>query len=421
MVNLDSDEWNLKAVAQQAQRSAVLLGQLKAGAKNQAIRAMAKALRSDQSEVLEANTIDLETGRQDGLSDALLDRLKLTPQRIEAMAVALEQIAALKDPIGEVAAGWKHPDGMEIRRVRVPLGVIGIIYEARPNVTCDAVGLCLKSGNGVLLKGGREAENSNQALTRILQEAAYSNGIPQGCIQQLPGTDRAIVDALIRLDQLALLIPRGGSGLIDYVVRNATVPVLETGVGNCHIYIERSADVEMARRIVLNAKVQRPSVCNAAEKLLIHRDAVLTHLELVLASLRDQGVEIRGCPRTIAFDPQVKPALEEDWGKEYLDKIIAVKIVDSTREAINWINHYGSRHSEAIVTDSYHEAMKFTDGVDAAAVYVNASTRFTDGAEFGFGAEIGISTQKLHARGPVGLSELTTIKYIVTGSGQIRS
>ncbi|MBC8120453.1 MAG: glutamate-5-semialdehyde dehydrogenase [Gemmatimonadaceae bacterium] len=421
MVDLDSDEWNLKAVAQQAQRSAVLLGQLKAGVKNQALRAMAKALRSDQSEVLEANTIDLETGRQDGLSDALLDRLKLTPQRIEAMAVALEQIAALKDPIGEVAAGWKHPDGMEIRRVRVPLGVIGIIYEARPNVTCDAIGLCLKSGNGVLLKGGREAENSNQAITRILQEAAYSSGIPQGCIQQLPGTDRAIVDALIRLDQLALLIPRGGSGLIDYVVRNATVPVLETGVGNCHIYIERSADVEMARRIVLNAKVQRPSVCNAAEKLLIHRDAVLTHLELVLTSLRDQGVEIRGCPRTIAFDPRVKPALEEDWGKEYLDKIIAVKIVDSTREAIDWINHYGSRHSEAIVTDNYHEAVQFTDGVDAAAVYVNASTRFTDGGEFGFGAEIGISTQKLHARGPVGLSELTTIKYIVTGSGQTRS
>lgn len=382
---------------------------------------MAKALRTSQSEILEANTADLELGRQMGLSESLLDRLKLTPQRLEGMAQSLEQIAALKDPVGEIVSGWQHPDGMEIKRVRVPLGVIGIIYEARPNVTCDAVGLCLKSGNSVLLKGGKEAEHSNQAISLVLQQAAYENGIPEHSIEQLPG-DRAVVDVLIRLHPyLALVIPRGGQSLIDFVVKSATVPVLETGIGNCHIYLAASAPLEMARRIVLNAKVQRPSVCNAAEKLLVHRDVVVTHLEPILADLAESGVEVRGCPRTVTFDPQLKPATDDDWGKEYLDKIIAVRVVDSTREAIDWINRYGSRHSEAIVTANYEEAHRFVQAIDAAAVYINASTRFTDGGEFGFGAEIGISTQKLHARGPVGLSELTTSKYIVSGTGQIRS
>ncbi len=410
----------LKAIAHPAQRAALLLAQVKTSVKNQALRAMARVLRTGQGQILEANTMDLEFGRQQNLSEALLDRLKLTPQRVEGMAQSLEQIAALKDPVGEIVSGWHHPLGMEVQRVRVPLGLIGIIYEARPNVTCDAIGLCLKSGNGVLLKGGKEADRSNGAISTLLKNAAYENGIPEGCIQQLPA-ERAVVEALIRLHPyLALVIPRGGHELIDYVARNATVPVLETGVGNCHVYIERTADLEMAIRIVINAKVQRPSVCNSIEKVLLHRDLVATHLEPLLRELRTEGVEIRGCPRTVAFDPQVKSATEEDWGKEYLDKIIAVKVIDSTREAIDWINHYGSRHSEAIITASYDESQKFVAAIDAAAVYVNASTRFTDGGEFGFGAEIGISTQKLHARGPVGLSELTTSKYIVRGSGQIR-
>jgi len=410
----------IEAVAQQAQRAARHLASIKTAVKNAALHTMARALRSGQSLILEANTLDLEQARQEGLSETMLDRLKLTPQRIESIAASLVQIAGLKDPVGDVVRGWRHPQGMEISQVRVPLGLIGVVYEARPNVTADAVGLCLKSGNGVLLKGGREADRSNRAITALLQEAAYASGIPEGCIQQLP-SDRATVEALIRLDRyLALVIPRGGAGLIDYVTRNATVPVLETGVGNCHIYVAASADREMAVRIVLNAKVQRPSVCNAAEKLLVHRDAVFTHLQSLIDELIEAGVEVRGCQRTVAFDRRVAPASEDDWGREYLDRIIAIKIVDSTSEAVDWINHYGTLHSEAIITGNLSEAQTFVQSVDAAAVYVNASTRFTDGSEFGFGAEIGISTQRLHARGPVGLPELTTTKFIVMGNGQIR-
>jgi glutamate-5-semialdehyde dehydrogenase len=407
-------------VAQQAQQAARQLAGVKTAVKNGALLAMARALRSSQSQILEANTLDLETARTAGVPEALLDRLKLTPQRLEGISVSLGQIASLKDPVGEVIRGWRHPQGMEVRQVRVPLGVIGMIYEARPNVTPDAIGLCLKSGNAVLLKGGREAEHSNRVITQILQEAAYASGIPEGSFHQLP-SDRSVVDGLIRLERyLALIIPRGGAALIDYVVRNATVPVLETGVGNCHIYVAASADPEMARRIVLNAKIQRPSVCNAAEKLLLHRDVALSHLLPILNALHEAGVAVRGCPRTVAFDARVTPATEEDWGREYHDLVIAVKIVDSTGEAIEWINHYGTQHSEAIVTAQLEEAQRFTQLVDAAAVYVNASTRFTDGGEFGFGAEIGISTQRLHARGPVGLSELTTGKYVVVGTGQVR-
>jgi glutamate-5-semialdehyde dehydrogenase len=410
----------IEAVAQQAQRASRHLASIKTAVKNAALHTMARALRSGQSLILEANTLDLEQARQEGLSETMLDRLKLTPQRIESIAASLVQIAGLKDPVGDVVRGWHHPQGMEISQVRVPLGLIGVVYEARPNVTADAVGLCLKSGNGVLLKGGREADRSNRAITTLLQEAAYASGIPEGCIQQLP-SDRATVEALIRLDRyLALVIPRGGAGLIDYVTRNATVPVLETGIGNCHIYVAASADREMAIRIVLNAKVQRPSVCNAAEKLLVHRDAVFTHLQSLIDELIEAGVEVRGCPRTVAFDRRVAPTSEDDWGREYLDRIIAIKIVDSTSEAVDWINHYGTLHSEAIITGNLSEAQTFVQSVDAAAVYVNASTRFTDGSEFGFGAEIGISTQRLHARGPVGLPELTTTKFIVMGNGQIR-
>ncbi len=414
------DTFKLEEIAADALRAARRLATMKSAAKQGALLAMAKALRTRQSLILEANTLDLENARQNDLSESLLDRLKLTPQRIEGMAVSLEQIAELRDPIGEVVRGWQHPQGMEIRQIRVPLGLIGIIYEARPNVTADAIGLCIKSGNGVLLKGGKEADLSNRAISEILSRAAYDSGIPEGCIQQLPA-ERAIVDAMIRLDRyLALVIPRGGSALIDFVVKNASVPVLETGVGNCHLYVSSSANLEMSQRILINAKVQRPSVCNSVEKLLIHRDAVPTHLRSLLDALIDAGVEVRGCPRTRIFDPSVIGAVEADWSTEYSDKIIAVKIVDSTHEAIDWINHYGSQHSEAILTASLEEAQAFTQQVEAAAVYVNASTRFTDGGEFGFGAEIGISTQRLHARGPVGLPELTSTKYVIIGTGQSR-
>jgi glutamate-5-semialdehyde dehydrogenase len=410
----------LEEIAADALRAARRLATVKSAAKQGALWAMAKALRARQSLILEANTLDLENARQNDLSESLLDRLKLTPQRIEGMAVSLEQIAELRDPIGEVVRGWQHPQGMEIRQIRVPLGLIGIIYESRPNVTADAIGLCIKSGNGVLLKGGKEADLSNRAISDILSRAAYDCGIPEGCIYQLPG-ERAIVESMIRLDRyLALIIPRGGSALIDFVVRNASVPVLETGVGNCHLYVSSSANLEMSQRILINAKVQRPSVCNAVEKLLIHRDAVPTHLRSLLDALNEAGVEVRGCPRTRIFDPAVIGATETDWSTEYSDKIIAVKIVDSTHEAIDWINHYGTQHSEAILTASLEEAQIFTQLVEAAAVYVNASTRFTDGGEFGFGAEIGISTQRLHARGPVGLPELTSTKYIIIGTGQSR-
>ncbi|WP_218081878.1 glutamate-5-semialdehyde dehydrogenase [Anthocerotibacter panamensis] len=387
--------------------------------KNQALKAMAAVLRERKQELLQANTLDLETGREMGLGEGLLDRLKLNPNRIEAMAVGLEEIARLPDPIGQISRGWRHPNGMEIRQVRVPLGLIGVIYEARPNVTADAIGLCLKSGNGVLLKGGKEAEHSNQAISALLQEAAYAEGIPSGSIQQIPGTDRTIVEQLIKLPYLSLIIPRGGAGLIHYVTQYATVPVLETGVGNCHIYIDQGADPAMAQAIVLNAKVQRPSVCNSAEKVLIHRNA-MDQLPTLIQALQQAGVKVRGCERTQALVPEVSLATAEDWPTEYLDLIIAIKVVDSSTEAIEWINHYGTRHSECIITQSYSEAQQFQQQVDAAAVYVNASTRFTDGFEFGFGAEIGISTQKLHARGPIGLPELTTTKYVVEGNGQIR-
>ncbi len=388
--------------------------------KNQALQAMAQALREGKQEILKANTLDLESGRELGLTESLLDRLKLNPQRIEGMAVGLEELVRLPDPVGVVTRGWQHPQGMDIRQVRVPLGLIGVIYEARPNVTADAIGLCLKSGNGVMLKGGKEAENSNQILSKLLREAAYSEGIPPGCIQQLPG-ERSLVEPLIRLKYLALLIPRGGAGLISYVTKNATVPVLETGVGNCHIYVDKTANLAMAEAILLNAKVQRPSVCNAAEKLLIHQDCVETHLKPLVQALQKFGVTVLGCESTRQYLPGLGVATAEDWYKEYSDLMLAVKIVDSTQAAIDWINRYGSQHSEAIITESYRDAQLFCSRVDAAAVYVNASTRFTDGFEFGFGAEIGIATQRLHARGPVGLPELTTTKYIIQGDGQIRS
>lgn len=390
--------------------------------KNAALLSMAKALREKQELIIEANKEDLTAGEQKGLSKTLLDRLMLNPKRIEEMAQGLEAIAALPDPVGEVVSMWTRPNGLQIGKMRVPLGVVGIIYESRPNVTVDAAGLCLKTGNAVILRGGSEAFRSNKTIAGILSAAIEKAGLPGEAVQLVETTDREAVDVMLKMNQyLDVLIPRGGAGLIQNVVQNATVPVIETGVGNCHIYVDQDADVEMAKNIVINAKTQRPGVCNAMETLLVHRDIAAEFLPAVAKELIQRGVELRGCPRTKALVPEVLEATEEDWQTEYLDLILAIKIVDSMEEAMEHIAQYGTKHSEAIVTRDYARARKFLQQVDAAAVYVNASTRFTDGYQFGFGAEIGISTQKLHARGPMGLAELTTFKYIIYGDGQIRS
>lgn len=390
-------------------------------AKDHALEAMAQALEKKYESILEANEIDMEAAKAKGFSRALLDRLLLTQDRIVEMANGLRALLGLDDPIGETIHMWTRPNGLEIGKVRVPLGVVGMIYEARPNVTVDAAGLCLKTGNAVLLRGGSEAINSNIALARIIAAAAEGAGMPAGCIQLIESTDREAVNLMMTLNQyLDVLIPRGGAGLIQAVVQNATVPVIETGVGNCHIYVDEDADIAMATAIVVNAKTQRPAVCNAAETLLVHKHIAERALVPIAEKLQAAGVELRGCPQALALVPGMKPAAEEDWATEYLDLIMAVKVVDSFEEAVDHINRYGTKHSEAIVTSSYQRARRFQKEVDAACVYVNASTRFTDGYQFGFGAEIGISTQKLHARGPMGLEALTSIKYVINGEGQIR-
>lgn len=351
----------------------------------------------------------------------LIDRLTLTDERIHAMAEGLRQVAALPDPVGEMVEQTRRPNGLRIGKVRVPIGVIGIIYEARPNVTADAAALCIKAGNAVILRGGKEAAYSNRAIMQVMQKAAYAAGLPEGCMHLVEDTTRESATALMRLNQYVdVIIPRGGAGLIRAVVENATVPAIETGTGNCHVYVDASADLEMAKQIVINAKTQRPSVCNAEEKLLVHQSVAETFLPGMIQALTEKGVEIIGDETVCAVYPKAIPATEEDWAEEYLDLKIGIKVVASIEDAIAHINRYNSRHSEAIVTESYTNAQRFLDEVDAAAVYVNASTRFTDGFEFGFGAEIGISTQKIHARGPMGLRELTTSKYVIYGDGQIR-
>jgi len=411
-------EMKLRKARQAAPKMARASTQLK----NDALRAMASALIERRGYILEANQQDLRLARERKMSKALLDRLLLNEGRIEAMAEGLREVAELPDPVGEVIHGWKRPNGLEIRKVRVPIGVIGIIYEARPNVTVDAAALCIKAGNVVLLRGGSEAIESNKALTHVIATAATQAGLPEGAIQLVENTDRAAAVAMMKASGLLdLLIPRGGAGLIQTVVQNATVPVIETGVGNCHLYVDASADLKMAAELTMNAKTQRPSVCNAIETLLVHEAVAAEFLPEIAHRLREAGVEIRGCERTRQWVPDAVPATEEDWYTEYLDLILAVRVVGSLEEAIAHINHYGSRHSEAIVTRDLESARRFAEEVDAAALYVNASTRFTDGFEFGFGAEIGISTQKLHARGPMGLEELTTYKYVVWGDGQIRT
>ncbi|OIQ61534.1 gamma-glutamyl phosphate reductase [Moorella thermoacetica] len=404
-----------------AREAARILAGLETSKKNEALLAMARALEEEQETILAANARDMAAGKEKGLSRALLDRLLLNEKRIRDMAAGLRELAALPDPIGEVTSMWTRPNGLQIGRVRVPLGVIGIIYEARPNVTVDAAGLCLKTGNAAILRGGSEAFHSNQALTRVISRAATAAGAPEGAIQLIETTDREAVNLLLRAnDYLDVLIPRGGAGLIRTVVENATVPVIETGVGNCHVYVDAEADLDMAQRIVINAKTQRPGVCNAMETLLVHEKVAAAFLPSLAAALKEKGVTIRGCERTRAIIPWAEVATETDWATEYLDLILAVRVVDSLDSALEHIHRYGTKHSEAIVTTNYQTAREFLARVDAAAVYVNASTRFTDGYEFGFGAEIGISTQKLHARGPMGPEQLTTFKYIIFGSGQIR-
>ncbi len=390
--------------------------------KDDALLAIAKALREHSDEIIKANEIDIENGKNAGLTESLLDRLRLTPERINGMAEGVEQVAALADPIGNVLEGRTLKNGLAIEKVRVPMGVIGIIFEARPNVTSDAAALCLKAGSAVILRGGKEAINSNLAISEIMRNAVESVGFPKDCIALVKDTSRQSATELMQLsDYLDVLIPRGGAGLIRSVVENAKVPVIETGVGNCHIYVDESADVQMAANIIFNAKTSRPSVCNAIETILVHKNIAQKALPEIKKLLDTKNVEIRGCETTRKIlGDSVIPATEEDYAKEFLDYILAVKVVDSLDDAIDHIAKYSTGHSESIITNDYNNANKFTACVDSAAVYVNASTRFTDGGEFGLGAEIGISTQKLHARGPMGLNELTSCKFIIRGNGQIR-
>lgn len=411
----------VKAKAQAAKQAAAKLAVTSTAVKNAALLAMAAALEAQQSEILAANERDMTAAAAKGMKSSMLDRLKLNAERISGMADGLRQVAGLVDPVGNVIDGKTLPNGLHITKIRVPLGVIGIIYEARPNVTADAAGLCLKSGNAVILKGGSEAMESNKTVAAILAQAAEGAGIPAGSIQFIDTSDRQAVQDLIHMNGLVdVVIPRGGAGLIQAVVRNASVPVIETGAGVCHTYVDKDADVEMAMKIAFNAKVQRPSVCNAMETLLVHKDIADKFLPMMLMMYNSSAVEIRGDETVQEYSGQVHPATEEDWSTEYGDLRLSVKIVDSIEEAMAHIAKYGTGHSECIVTNNYQAAQLFQYTVDAAAVYVNASTRFTDGNEFGFGAEIGISTQKLHARGPMALPELTSTKYLINGNGQVR-
>lgn len=408
-------------LANGAKQAAYALAKAGSAKKDEALAKIAEMLRDNADEIIAQNEIDLHNAREKGIAPSMLDRLTLTRERIGAIADGVMQVRSLPDPIGEVISMWERPNGLKIGQKRVPLGVIGIIYEARPNVTVDAAALCLKSSNPVILRGGSEAIHSNMALANVMRDALAHVGLPQDCICLVEDTSRAVATQMMRLNgYIDVLIPRGGAGLIRSVVENATVPVIETGTGNCHVYVHSACDVDMAVDIIVNAKVSRPSVCNAAESLVIDRAIAKKALPVIYAALEKHGVELRGCAESIAICPDIKPAEDEDFYTEYNDYIMSVKVVGGIDEAIGHINTHNTKHSEAIVTADYFAAQKFLDEVDAAAVYVNASTRFTDGFEFGFGAEIGISTQKMHARGPMGLKELTTIKYIIYGNGQIR-
>lgn len=404
--------------AREASRGLVCLN---SGTKNKALFLMADRLDAEAGFLKEENRKDIDAAESKGLSKAMIDRLLLNDQRIKSMASGLREVAALPDPVGEVTRMWKRPNNLQIGKIRVPIGVIGIIYESRPNVTADAASLCLKAGNAVVLRGGSEAMHSNSAISKILSQSADDAGIPDGAIQFIDVPDREAVMHLLKMDRYVdLIIPRGGEGLIRTVCENSTIPVIKHDKGICHTYVDRYADLDMAEKICINAKCQRPGVCNAMETLLVHEEIAGSFLPRLGHALVKAGVEIRGCPRTRVLIPGCKEAVEQDWSTEYNDLILSVRVVDSLEQAIGHITQYGSQHSEAIVTKDYAMARRFLTEVDAAAVYVNASTRFTDGYEFGLGAEIGISTNRLHARGPMGLEELTTYKFIIYGDGQIR-
>ncbi|CDZ23653.1 Gamma-glutamyl phosphate reductase [[Clostridium] cellulosi] len=413
---------NLEEMGSRALVASRVLASAGTAKKNMALEYIADALIESAGSILSANEEDVKAAKNAGTRASMIDRLTLTEERIKGIADGVRKVALLEDPVGKSDGGWQRPNGLKIQKVRVPLGVIGIIYEARPNVTVDAAALCLKSGNACLLRGGRDALRSNLELARIMRKAIAKAGLPEDCVQVLEDTSHETAQKMMKLNKyIDVLIPRGGRGLIRSVVENSTVPVIETGAGNCHVYVDESADIDMAVNIIFNAKTSRPSVCNAAETLLVHKNIAREFLPRAKEMLDKKHVELRGDELTREIlGNSVVPATEEDWETEYNDYILAVKTVSSTDEAIAHINKYGTRHSEAIVTDSFANSQKFLREVDAAAVYVNASTRFTDGNEFGFGAEIGISTQKLHARGPMGLDELTTVKYQIIGSGQVR-
>ncbi len=412
----------VRVMGQKARRAAARLATLTPDVKNKALRAMAESLISRAAEIKEANAKDLEAGRQKGLNAAMLDRLALDDKRIESMARALRQVALLGDPVGEIYDMHTRPNGLRVGRMRMPIGVIGIIYESRPNVTVDAGALCIKSGNAVILRGGSEAIFTNRVLAEIMDEAAKSAGLPDNSVQLIPTTDRAAVEAMLKLNEfIDLIIPRGGKSLIELVVATSTIPVIKHYDGNCHVFVDESADLDMAETIVINAKCQRPGVCNAMESLLVHSAIAQTFLPRVGRALLERGVEIRGDELTCQLIPEAKKVTEEDYRAEFLDLILSVAVVDSLDHAIEWINTYGSHHTDAIVTQNHVNAMRFLNEVDSACVFVNCSTRFSDGGEFGMGCEIGISTDKLHARGPMGLRELTTSKFVVFGNGQVRT
>ncbi len=407
--------------AERAKKAHRMLASLSTDVKNRALNLMADRIEAEAELIKQENLRDLEAGEERGLSKAMLDRLLLNNRRIKAMADGLREIASLPDPVGEIVKMWKRPNGLMVGKMRVPLGVVGIIYESRPNVTADVAGLCVKSGNAVLLRGGSEAINSNRVIVRILREACKEAGVPEDVVSFIDSTDREAVNVMLQLEEyIDLIVPRGGEGLIRFVAENSRIPVVYHYKGVCHTYVDKYADLRMAEEICFNAKVQRPGVCNAMETMLVHKDVAEKFLPSMCDRFREAGVEIRGCPRTCQIVPWAKPATEEDWYEEYLDLILAVKVVGSLEEAIEHINTYGSHHSDAIVTENYGRGMRFLREVDSAAVYINASTRFTDGYEFGLGAEMGISTQKLHVRGPMGLEDLTCCKYVVLGCGHVR-
>lgn len=408
-------------IAKGAKKASYTLSKTGSAKKDEALFRIAELLVDEADKIISENKIDIKNARAKGISEAMLDRLSLDKKRIAAIADGVKQICSLKDPIGEVVEASKRPNGLIIEKKRVPIGVIGIIYEARPNVTVDAAALCLKSSNTVILRGGSEAINSNRAIVSVMRRAIRETGFDEDCICLVEDTSHETANEMMRLNgYIDVLIPRGGKRLIESVIKNATLPVIETGTGNCHIYVHEKCSFQMAKNIIINAKVSRPSVCNAAESLVIDKSIAEEFLPYIFNALTDKGVEVRGCEKCIKICPSMKSASDEDFYTEYNDYIISIKIVSGIDEAIAHINEHNTGHSEAIVTDSYQAAQRFLEEIDAAAVYVNASTRFTDGFEFGFGAEIGISTQKIHARGPMGLNELTTSKYVVYGNGQIR-